>query len=199
MYAAAPHGRHRGSRGFLRETKRFSKPASQEFLRYALRIATRVTGQPEVMNRAGGALDPVGSAIGNARSFSELSADALGGLSIGRGGGIPSHLYHPLAPLCSASSSCSMVIDWLRCFMAWAICSPGDQKPYKSVRQVFGPARHERRFCCAPAIGAVRQALLLGRLRAAAARRRGGKWRASPYRGDCHCCVRCKQRCGQRL
>jgi len=51
------------------------------------------------------------------------AVDALGGLSIDEGGIFLIFLIHSAAR-CSASSSCSIVIDWLRWFLAWVICSP---------------------------------------------------------------------------
>ena len=51
------------------------------------------------------------------------AVDALGGFSIDEGGIFLIFLIHSAAR-CSASSSCSMVMDWLRWFLAWVICSP---------------------------------------------------------------------------
>jgi hypothetical protein len=72
----------------------------------------------------GGAdLDPVGLAYCSARSPLNQAVDALGGFSTDEGAIFLLFLIHSAA-LCSASSSCSMVMDWLRWFLAWLICSP---------------------------------------------------------------------------
>ena len=53
----------------------------------------------------------------------DQAVDALGGFSIDEGGIFLAFRIHSAAR-CSASSSCSMVIDWLTWFLAWVICSP---------------------------------------------------------------------------
>jgi hypothetical protein len=72
-----------------------------------------------------GGADPgrVGSAYCSARSPLNQAVDALEGFSIDEGGIFLLFLIHSAA-LCSASSSCSMVIDWLTWFLARVICSP---------------------------------------------------------------------------
>ena len=55
--------------------------------------------------------------------FPNQAVDALGGFSTDEGAIFLLFLIHSAA-LCSASSSCSMVIDWLTWFLAWLICSP---------------------------------------------------------------------------
>ena len=54
----------------------------------------------------------------------DQAVDALGGFSIDEDGGIFLIFLIHSAARCSASSSCSMVIDWLTWFLAWLICSP---------------------------------------------------------------------------
>jgi|HubBroStandDraft_6_1064221.scaffolds.fasta_scaffold10715_2 hypothetical protein len=72
-----------------------------------------------------GGADPgrVGSAYCSARSPLNQAVDALGGFSIDEGGIFLISLIHS-ADRCSASSNCSMVMDWLTWFLAWVICSP---------------------------------------------------------------------------
>jgi hypothetical protein len=53
---------------------------------------------------------------------------ALGGFSIDEGGIFPIFLIHSAA-LCSASSSCSMGMGWLRWFLAWVMFA-GDEEPH---------------------------------------------------------------------
>ena len=60
-------------------------------------------------------LDPVGLAYCDAISPLNQAVDAFGGFSIDEGRIFLIFLIHSAAP-CSASSSCSMVIDWLRWF-----------------------------------------------------------------------------------
>ena len=55
--------------------------------------------------------------------FPNQAVDALGGFSIDEGGIFLIFLIHSAAR-CSASRSCSMVMDWLTWFLDWVICSP---------------------------------------------------------------------------
>ena len=72
-----------------------------------------------------GGADPgrVGPAYCSARSPLNQAVDALEGFSIDEGGIFLLFLIHSAAR-CSASRSCSMVMNCLRWFLAWVICSP---------------------------------------------------------------------------
>jgi hypothetical protein len=68
------------------------------------------------------------------------AVDALGGFSIDEEGGIFLIFLIHSAALCSTLSNCSIVMDWLRWFLAWVIYSPAIRNHIYECTTSCGPA-----------------------------------------------------------